>query len=122
MHPQIGVGFRAFWPDPSPTPYVDPIPPKVTQCHPWLRGLAEGRKAVKGLNAELLIAKFSKSRFHGPLVILAILCRFLFALVNREFWMDERCRFEFFEISDTEIAKGRPPLLLIEWGPSILGL
>jgi hypothetical protein len=34
MHTQIGVGFRAFWAHPSPTPYVDPIPPKVTQCHP----------------------------------------------------------------------------------------
>jgi hypothetical protein len=28
---------------PSPTPYVDPIPPKTTQCHPRLRASAEGR-------------------------------------------------------------------------------
>jgi hypothetical protein len=32
-----------FRPTPSPTPYVDPIPPKTTQCHPRLRGQAEGR-------------------------------------------------------------------------------
>jgi hypothetical protein len=32
-----------FLPPPCPTPYVDPIPPKTTQCHPWLRGQAEGR-------------------------------------------------------------------------------
>jgi hypothetical protein len=37
----------------------------------------------------LLIAKFSKSFFHGPLAILAILCRFLFALVKKDFgWMN----------------------------------
>jgi hypothetical protein len=44
MHTQIGVGFRAFWAHPSPTPYVDPIPPKVTQCHPRI---GRGSQLVK---------------------------------------------------------------------------
>src|SRR5579864_2484174 len=35
--------FWQFCATPPPTPYVHPFPPKVTQCHPRLRGQAEGR-------------------------------------------------------------------------------
>jgi len=40
--PKFFCRFRRGVP---PTPYVHPIPPKVTQCHPRLRGQAEGCNA-----------------------------------------------------------------------------
>jgi hypothetical protein len=41
------VGYHSIPRPPLPTPYVDPFPPKVTQCHPRLRVQAEGRNPKK---------------------------------------------------------------------------
>src|SRR4029077_8355592 len=44
---------------PPPPPYVDPIRPKVTQCHPMLRESAEGRNT--SFRADCCVASFQRS-------------------------------------------------------------
>ena len=72
----IGAGFTrtmalCLYPQPTypcPTPYVDPISPKVTQHDPMLRESAEGRKPFLVASSQELAALLSKttSRTHSP--------------------------------------------------------
>jgi hypothetical protein len=60
---------------PAPAPYVHPIPPKVTQCHPRLRESAEGRKPemIRGANPNpnppLQIVERRRPRLRGEIFV-----------------------------------------------------